>query len=195
MTDPYVIPGTDVLANRLGCTTASELGALERTVTAIRIAELDQAPIPGGFDLDHLRGFHGWIFQDVYVWAGSLRSVEIEKGGITFCFAQHIGSAADEIFKRLAREDYLHGLSREGVVTPAAALFGDVNQLHPFREGNGRATRAFLRQLLREAGWDIDWSAVLASSGSDGWIEASRAAAVGDPTLISKVLDAHLEQL
>src|SRR5215470_678529 len=76
--DPYLISGTKVLRNRLGISDARRLDRIERRLVADRIAE--GAPI-GAFDLTHLRAIHRHLFQDVYDWAGELRTVEISKEG------------------------------------------------------------------------------------------------------------------
>ncbi len=85
--DPYVYPGTHVLRNRLGITDARKLDRIERRLVGDRIAE--GVPL-GSFDLAHLRAIHRHLFQDVYDWAGELRTVEIFKGGNQFQFRQYI---------------------------------------------------------------------------------------------------------
>lgn len=70
---------------------------------------------------------------------------------------QHLDAYAAEIFGRLREANYMRGLMRDEFSDAVAALYGDVNALHPFREGNGRAQRAFLGQLARHAGHRIAW--------------------------------------
>ena len=84
---PYLYPGASVLRNRLGLTDPDQLDKVERRLVAQRIAE--GAP-RGGFDLAHLRAIHRHLFQDIYAWAGELRTVEIAKGGHQFQFRQFI---------------------------------------------------------------------------------------------------------
>jgi hypothetical protein len=74
--DPYVYPGTSILKNRLGIRKLSELDRVERQFVRERIME----GIPrGDFDLKHLQAVHHHLFQDVYEWAGQIRTVEISK--------------------------------------------------------------------------------------------------------------------
>ncbi|TDC22779.1 hypothetical protein E1265_14790 [Streptomyces sp. 8K308] len=75
------------------------------------------------------------------------------------CPAHNLRAYADEVFGRLRSADWLHGLPRQELVHHIAELYGDINALHPFREGNGRAQRAFLTQLSVQAGWPLNWSA------------------------------------
>jgi cell filamentation protein len=82
--DPYRDAGSGVLRNRLGITDPNELEVAEADFSAVRLAGLQQRPLPGDYDLAHMQRFHERIFGDVYPWAGQLRTVVIAKGG-TFC--------------------------------------------------------------------------------------------------------------
>jgi cell filamentation protein len=154
--DPYVDPGSGVLRNRLGITDPDELAAVEAALTASRLVDLERQRLPGVYDLAHLQAFHRYVFADVYDWAGELRIVAIAKGGL-FCLPQHLQSYGAEVFGKLAAADRLRGLSRERFEARLAEFLADVNALHPFREGNGRAQRAFVSQLAHDAGHHIDW--------------------------------------
>ncbi len=120
---------------------------------ADRIAE--GAPI-GAFDLTHLRAIHGHLFQDVYDWAGELRTVEINKGGHQFQFRRYIQTGMHDVHGRLVQSKFLKGLSPNEFARQAGVIIGDVNYIHPFREGNGRAQAQYLKQLAAQAGHDLD---------------------------------------
>jgi cell filamentation protein len=155
-TDPYLEPGTGVLRNRLGITTARELAAVEAALSASRLIDLEQRRLPGDYDLGHLRAFHHYIFGDVYDWAGELRTVSIAKGSV-FCLPQHLQTYGREMFDKLTAANQLRGLARDQFVTRLTEFLGDLNALHPFREGNGRTQRAFVSQLAHDAGHHIEW--------------------------------------
>ncbi len=74
-----------------------------------------------------------------------------------FYLPQYIDSSAAIIFRELRDEDCLRGLRRDAFVGRLAHYLGEVNALHPFREGNGRAQRAFFGQLARDAGFTLTW--------------------------------------
>lgn len=154
--DPYLDPATGLLRNRLGITELAELLAAEAFFTRLRIAQLEQRPAAGQFDLTHLQAIHCHITQDLVDWAGELRTVDIAKGN-TFCPVQNLRSYAAEVFGKLVRASYLRGLPREDFVASLAVFYGDLNALHPFREFNGRTQRAFTTQLARQAGWHVAW--------------------------------------
>ena len=182
--DPCLDLEAGVLRNRLGITDRGELARTEAALTASRIYDLRRTPLPGDYDLAHLQAFHRYIFGDVYDWAGELRTVSIGRGAL-FCLPQHLVSTAAEIFGALASNGYLRHLPRRAFVDALTELLADINALHPFREGNGRAQRAFLAQLARDAGYTIRW-AVMDPTGN---VDASRAAHRGDNTLLRALLD------
>ena len=102
--------------------------------------------------------FCRFIFSDLYDWAGEVRTVDISKKGTTFTLAADIERQAKLIFKRLGQLNYFKGLSRNELVEEIVDFYCVTNALHPFREGNGRTQRAFLTQLIRNAGYDISFA-------------------------------------
>ncbi|MEV0398885.1 Fic family protein [Actinoallomurus sp. NPDC050550] len=186
--DPYTDPATGVLINKLGITDADELSRAEADLTYLMLARLERRPLPGRYDLAHLRSFHKVIFGDIYPWAGELRTVAIAKGH-AFCLPQFIRSASDEIFNGLAREGYLRRLGREEFVNRLTFYLGEVNAVHAFREGNGRTQRAFFGQLAREAGFTVNWRRLDAAQN----LEASIAIMRGDPESMRHMLDEVVE--
>ena len=189
--DPFLDPRTGVFRNRLGITDRTELAAAERTLTGVRVDQLRRRRVAGRYNLDHLRAFHWTIFQDVYPWAGQLRTVLIVKAGASFCLPHQIVDTAADVFGRLAAAHHLRGRDRDGLLDGVTALLGEVNALHPFREGNGRTQRAFLGQLARDAGYRLRWELV----DRDANIDAARAAADGDLAPMRALLDPVVERV
>lgn len=169
--DPYVYPGTDVLRNVREIRNSDELEEFEARITFLRGLQLASAPIDGEYDLLHLRAFHRYLFAGLYEWAGELRTVVLAKTDL-FCLPEHIESYGAEIFGKLAEEDRLQGLDQELFIERLAHYFGDVNALHPFRDGNGRAQRAFFAQLAANAGYRLDWQLVNPQANVDASVEA-----------------------
>lgn len=189
--EAYFYPGTEVLRNRRGLRDADELADFERHATAVRLAELAAVELPGRYDLAHLRAFHGHLFQDVYDWAGELRTVELAKDASPFCRREHIESYSHGVFARLASEQRLQGLDHKAFVERLAHYLGEVNAIHPFREGNGRAQRAFFSQLARETGRHLAWERIDAQRN----IDACRAAHRGDERPLRALLSDITDQL
>ncbi len=167
--DPYVYPGTSVLRNKLGITDAGRLGAFERRMVAQRI---DEGVPSGGFDLDHLRAVHRCLFQDVYDWAGEIRTTEHSKGAQQFMFRRFIGRGMADVARRIAVALPYEGWSLPDFAAEAGRIVGDVNYVHPFREGNGRTQLLFLEQLCPAAGRRLD----LRQIDRKDWRAASRSA-------------------
>lgn len=181
--DRYIDPATGVLRNLLGVDDAVALEQAEADFSAVRLAQLQRRDLPGGYDLEHLCGFHHAIFGDLYPWAGELRTVWIAKGA-PFCMPAHIRSSAAEIFTRLERRDHLRGLDSEEFTGRLTGLLGDLNELHPFRDGNGRTQRAFCSQLARHAGHRLRWAPMDPAEN----VSASRTSLHGDNTPLHTML-------
>lgn len=158
MTDPYSLAGGECLRNKLGVTDASQLAHLEARIVSIRDVEITSSILPGEYNLQHLQDFHHFLFRDVYDWAGQLRVVDISKEGSKFCHWEYLSEQASAVLSGLEGDSWLAGRTRDTFVERLAHYYGELNALHPFREGNGRALRAFLRQLAASAGWRLDWS-------------------------------------
>jgi cell filamentation protein, protein adenylyltransferase len=158
VTDPYVYPGTNVLRNLAGLRDADVLADHETQANTLRLAQLAALRLEGTYDLAHLQEFHHFIFQDIYSWAGELRSVPLAKPGSMFALPEHIEGYATEVLRQLNDERPLYDLSRGEFAERITYYYAEINAVHPFREGNGRAQRAFLRQLALDAGHTLAWS-------------------------------------
>ncbi|MFB2583462.1 Fic/DOC family protein [Herbiconiux liukaitaii] len=161
--DPYLIPGTPVLRNIVGAVSVSELAAAEADLSFARALELLDNPVASTNDLRELKEIHRRLFQDVFDWAGQVRSVDVRKdvpGAEFFMPVGFIESAAEICFRELAEEDYLTGLGRADFIQRLAVHYEKINYIHPFREGNGRTQRIFWNRIALEAGWQLDWRPV-----------------------------------
>ena len=182
--DPYADPVTGVLRNKLGLETAEELAAAEREITHAALILLRESPVRPTYDLPHLCTIHRRIFGDIYEWAGQIRTVSIAKGS-PFCLPQYIESSSAGIVRALGNENFLRGLERGAFIDRLTFYLGEVNAVHPFREGNGRTQRAFFEQLARDAGFNLDWQHLDTTRN----IEASAAIMRGDVEPMRKMLD------
>lgn len=152
--DPYVNPQTGVLLNKLGATDDHDLAEAERNLSGYALKGI-RSHRYRTFSLETMKKIHKELFQDVYKWAGKIRTVDIAKGGTMFCRSEFIDSEADRIFSSLKKDNDLKGLDQEKFCEKAAELFCDVNMLHPFREGNGRAQRELIYHVAKNAGYNL----------------------------------------
>lgn len=117
--DPYV-DRNGVFLNSLGLTSADVLARAEADLSFAALLRLSMSPLPGSYDLDHLRRFHRAIFGAVYPWAGELRRVDITRShGDMFCRWQFIESYSAGVFAELGAEGYLRKLARNAFVERA----------------------------------------------------------------------------
>ncbi|MBS0152682.1 MAG: Fic family protein [Nitrospira sp.] len=183
-------PTTGVLKNRLGITDEATLETTEAQFVAQRSHELVQDPIPGAFDLPHLQAIHRHLFGDLYEWAGQLRRVDVIKGTSRFAHHAYLERAAGTIFRELAQEHHLRGLEPAAFSERAAHYLAELNALHPFRDGNGRALRALFSQVAHNSGYTIVWKNMTQAD----MLEASRRSFSGDLTPLTTLIQRNLHR-
>lgn len=189
--DIYCYPGTHILINKLGVKDEAELLKAEREITSIRIAELlSKKHLRNGYSLEYLQELHAYIFQDIYDWAGTIRNVDIQKGKSLFCSAKDIESTAGSIFTRLHDSADLRGLFKTEFIIKLSEYMRDLNNLHPFRDGNGRTLRVFFKELSVTVGHSIDYGL----SDKDTHILADVAAMNGNMEVLRSMLHKIVDQ-
>lgn len=181
-TGNYCYKDTDILINKLNIKKDEDLYFAERELVSYRVYELNEKPIRGEFNFDHLKDIHNYLFQDIYEWAGDIRNCNIAKQDL-FCLVQHIESFANEIFCKLKNEKYYLDYDYETTIDKLVLLFADINALHPFREGNGRSQRLFIEMLSKINGIYLDLTTV---SRTD-MIVASHESINGDYEKLKKI--------
>ena len=186
--DPYCYPGTDVLRNRLNLTDDAALLKAERELSEIAASEMDFIPPP--YDLTCFQKIHRSLFSDIYEWAGEIRTIDISKGSTRFCHVQWIEGEAAKLFRQLASKNWFEQLPREQLVVETAELYGDLNVVHPFREGNGRAQRLLFEHLVINAGYQINWWHV----DQYDWIQANIDAYHGSFIALEAIFDRCIGQ-
>ncbi len=172
------VPGdpdrTGVLRNKFSLTTHSDLRTAEYAMTHVRQMQIAEGRGPtGNFDKEHLKAIHGFIFQDVYEWAGHTRNespivdgqpVEpiggLSKGGTSFLPGSRIEMGLDEALKPIRDTQVLRNATPEEFAARAAKVLSELNYVHPFRDGNGRAQEAFVSELGRHYGHEVDFTVI-----------------------------------
>lgn len=174
----YFVDGDDVLANKLGISDPQKLKEAEQDIVTKKTATLLSETPPTVFDFACLKHVHQILFEDVYNFAGQVRTVDMVKpdGGTPFAYARFIEPESKRIFDYLRRKNYLVDLNRQSFVREITNLATELNALHPFREGNGRAIRLFLILLANHAVYLLDYSQV----SSKELINADKLAFEGD---------------
>lgn len=180
----YYIPGTTTLRNKFvtanrpfGEPDAQILRAKEETATTLRAGELRLHPIRGSFDYQHMKAIHYHLFQDVYEWAGQERTapdtfmakgyadvVDYPPGDPNAPWRTYyyypagpaLTEAAEHQFSYIRDNDYFRGLASDEFISALAESWGEINTIHPFREGNTRTQFIFYSQLCAHAGYKLN---------------------------------------
>lgn len=164
--EDYFYPGTDVLRNKLGIQDKEELQTAERRLVEQRMRMGCPA---GNLDLAHLQAIHHHLFQDVYEWAGELRTVDMFKNEPgEYMPHDRIQMGMHDVHRRVVETNVVSAADPWEFSAKAAEIIGDTNHTHPFREGNTRTQLQFLQQLGERAGHEIDLSRI----DEAGWSEA-----------------------
>ena len=164
------------LENKLGITNSAELAREEERISKRKAVELFESSAldklaPGRFA--SLQAIHKALFEDIYDFAGELRTVNLAKGNFRFAPLMYLEAALGNIDKM-----------PQSTFDEIIEKYVEMNVAHPFREGNGRTQRAFLTQLIRSAGHDLNWSEV----DGDLLMIATIQAAQGVTDLLRQVL-------
>ena len=186
----YCYPDCDVLINKLNIKDESLLNKYEKELVAIRQAEITIRPIKGDLDFEHLKAIHKYLFQDLYDWAGKTRTCNIAKKDL-FCLSQFIDCYAGDVFGKLKNRNYLTNSSFDTLVDGLTSLFGDINALHPFREGNGRSQREFINMIARINGYELSFVSIT----SKDMIEASHMINNGHEEMIRVLFEKNIYKI
>ena len=136
--------GTTCLVNKLGIRDEEKLAWVEAQITFAKTVMLEENPIEGNFDFEHLKRIHEFLLCDLYEWAGQIRTVDISKKRTKFLDAISVEEIANKCFSKIA-EGYLDDLSFEEFAKRIAEFYNEVNYIHPFREGKDEHREFILR--------------------------------------------------
>lgn len=156
----YYYKDIEVLRNKLNIKNPKVLKEAEEEISFRKTFELTYMPVKGRFTMTHLCNIHKYIFEDIYAFAGKIRYEDISKGNTRFCSVPYIKENLQKIFLELKSDRYIKEYKDDKFFAKLSYYMAELNVIHPFREGNGRAIREFIRQLALVNGYIIDWSKV-----------------------------------
>jgi cell filamentation protein len=183
----YCYPNTNVLKNKLNIHDEKELMRFDARITAAKLLLLREKGIIGNFSKTHFINIHKFIFEDIYPFAGELRKENIAKGSFSFADWMYIDENIDRLLKELEDENYLLPIKddKEKLSERLAYYLSEFNVLHPFREGNGRTIREFIRELALKNGYELN----LKNESADEFLEASILSIVDTEKLKEKIFN------
>ena len=166
----YCYENTNVLVNKLDIREQEKLDEVERRISLGKLYRIAESETLGNFDIQHIVEIHKFLFEDIYEFAGKLRTENIAKGSTTFAYWNYIESELTNLLDKLKKENYLMDIKDKKEFSKRLAYYmAELNVIHPFREGNGRTIREFIRQLALKSGYylsykDIDPKELLEAS-------------------------------
>ena len=152
----YCYKDSDVLVNKFDIHDNKKLEEIERKIVLAKLYELRQNRQIGNFDIAHFVGIHKFLFEDIYPFAGLFRNENIAKGNFSFAEWEYIEDQLKKLLDQLKEENYLQNLDRDTFIKRLSYYMAELNVLHPFREGNGRTIREFIRQLAYKNGYVLN---------------------------------------
>lgn len=156
----YCYPDSNVLKNKLNIRDNKLLKTAEEEITLIKQMELLKNPIKGNFSKAHLMNIHKFIFEDIYPFAGKIRREQISKADTMFYPPNLIDKELDKVFTKIKEKNMLKETDKEKFFDNLAYVMAELNIIHPFREGNGRSIREFIRITAKRMGYDLNWGNV-----------------------------------
>lgn len=186
----YCYENSNILVNKLNIKDEKELQKYEAKITAAKLLGLRQRGVTGDFDVKHFISIHTYLFEDIYSFAGKFRNEDISKGVFSFAHWEYIDSELERLLLELKNENCLEGINQEVLAKRLAYYISELNVLHPFREGNGRTIREFIRQLALKNGYALNLKKVL----PEEMLEASKKSVI-DATDLEKLIESCLEKI
>ena len=185
----YCYPDSNVLINKLDLKDNKKLEKAEKMIVLAKLYDLRQGKLKGDFDKEHFINIHIYLFGDLYPFAGKFRTENIAKDSFSFAEWEFIDSELERILLKLKEENLLSGLNKEDMAKRLSFYMSELNVLHPFREGNGRTIREFIRQLAERNGYIIDYT----KTTSDEMLDAMKKSVI-DETDLSGIIYKCLEK-
>lgn len=159
----YCYEGTNTLVNKLNIKDSKLLEEYEKATVALKLLSLQKQGISGNFDITHFSNIHKFLFDEIYLFAGLFRAENIAKDNFRFAEWEYIENELIKLLDKLKEENYLQNLDKHTLAEKLAYYIAELNVLHPFREGNGRTTREFIRQLALKNNYYLNFNSVSSS--------------------------------
>ena len=198
----YCYPESSVLINKYDIQDQRTLDKIERNVTALMLVKLQTKPLPSPkelFSVNYFIDLHRQVFEHIYPFAGKIRSENITKGNTPFCRPEFIYKYLNMLFDKIF-DDIKKIKSKEDIIVFLSYYYSELNVVHPFREGNGRIMREYLRQVVlfinKNLGFDyeLDFSNVTLEDKNNLMNGSIMSAMNGNLELLNKFFNNMLKE-
>ncbi len=198
----YCYNDSDVLINKYDVQDQQTLDKIERNITALMLVNLQTKPLPSPnvlFSVEYFLILHKQVFEHIYPFAGKIRSENMTKGNTPFCRPEYIYRYLSMLFEKIF-DDVKKIKTKEDLITFLSYYYSELNVVHPFREGNGRIMREYLRQVVLfinkylNFDYELDFSSVT-EEDKDNLMNGSIMSAMnGDLELLNKFFNNMLKE-
>lgn len=155
----YCYRDTNVLKNKLNIQDLNVLKQFEEEIVSAKNYSLILNPISGNFSKTHLLNIHRYLFEDIYPFAGKIRKEQIYKGNTMFYPPNCINNELNKVFYKIKLHKN-NNFDENNLLDLTAYIMAELNIIHPFREGNGRTIREFIRQWMLKFDYSLNWGNV-----------------------------------
>lgn len=152
----YTYENSDVIRNKMNIKDEETLKKFETKIVAFKLSAINFSKIKRNFTENHFKAIHKYLFYEVYDFAGEYRNENITKENFRFSEYEYIEENIKKIFEKIDVNN-LKNKNFDELISFISEIMTDLNVLHPFREGNGRTIREFIRELLDECGYEVDF--------------------------------------
>ena len=197
----YCYHGSNILINKLDIHEQKTLDKAERNITALMLMKLQLNPIPNPkelFSVEYFINLHKQVFEYIYPFAGTIRKENMVKGNTPFCRPDFIYKYLTMLFDKIF-DDVKKIKTKDDILNFLSYYYSELNIIHPFREGNGRIMREYLRQVVifinqyLDLDYELDFSNVT-DEDKDNLINGSITSAMnGDLELLNKFFNSVLK--
>lgn len=171
----YTYENSDVMKNKLNIQDGEKLKEYETGIVALKLVALAKNQKIFPFNVEGLKAIHRYLFEEVYDFAGEYRLENILKENFRFAEYTYLEENVMQVMRKIKIEE-VKKLPFDQLCQFLSEIMTDLNVLHPFREGNGRAIREFIREMAYVCGYQVNFSKV-----DYNWIlDVSRKAVVDD---------------
>jgi cell filamentation protein len=154
----YCYPSSNVLINKFNITDPEAFERKEHEIVSIRLSELISTKTSHTNSSDYLKHIHYYLFQDLYSWAGKIRTVKLGIGNISFAHPIFIEQELQKEFDSFQKKNVLSFASKVEFSQVLAKHKIELNIIHPFRDGNGRSIRTLIESIANDAGFFLQFN-------------------------------------
>ena len=198
----YCYPESSVLINKYDIQDQRTLDKIERNVTALMLVKLQTKPLPSPkelFSVNYFIDLHRQVFEHLYPFAGKIRSENITKGNTPFCRPEFIYKYLNMLFDKIF-DDIKKIKTKEDIIVFLSYYYSELNVVYPFREGNGRIMREYLRQVVLfisknlDFDYELDFSNVTLEDKNNLMNGSIMSAMNGNLELLNKFFNSMLKE-